>query len=269
LSSDAERGQVRGSAADIYEQFFVPALFAEWGDRVVSAAGVAAGQRVLDVACGTGVAARAALDRVMPGGTVVGLDVNELMLAVAETTAPEVEWHLGRAEALPFDDRSFDAAVSQFGLMFFEDRVEALRELARVCRPGGRVSVAVWASLDATPGYAAMVDLVQPLLGDEAANALRAPFALGDVAELAELFDRAALPGSEIETVPGTARFPSVDSWVHTDIRGWTLADLIDDEQYERLLEEARTELAPFVTATGSVEFAAPAHIVTYQRPRA
>jgi hypothetical protein len=66
-----------------------------------------------------------------------------------------------------------------------------------------------------------------------------------------------------IETVPGKARFDSVESWIYTDIRGWTLAEVIDDEGYERLKREAPKKLSQFVLADGSVEFDAPAHIVT------
>lgn len=263
MTSDAERGQVAASAAEVYEQFFVPALFGEWPPRVLDAAEVASGQRVLDVACGTGVLARAAADRVGPTGSVVGLDVNEQMLAVAAVAAPAVEWRNGAAESLPFEDGSFDAAVSQFGLMFFEDRVASLRELTRVPRPGGRVAVAVWASLEDSPGYAAMVDLLQRLFGDEAADALRAPFVLGDPAALTALATEAGLANVELRTAVGTARFPSIDSWMFTDIRGWTLADMIDDVEYAQLLEAAEQDLQPFVTDGGRVEFASPAHILT------
>jgi len=135
MSTD-ERGQVTKSAAEVYEEFFVPALFQEWASRVTDAAGLRAGQRVLDVACGTGVLARAAAERVGPAGAVVGLDVNDGMLGVARRRAPQLEWRPGRAEALPFEDRSFDAVVSQFGLMFFEDRAAALAEAIRRSHKG-------------------------------------------------------------------------------------------------------------------------------------
>jgi ubiquinone/menaquinone biosynthesis C-methylase UbiE len=70
---------------------------------------------VLDVACGTGVLACNMAERVGPAGSVVGVDVNKEMLAVAKRKAPTLEWHAARAEALPFAENSFDAVVSQFG----------------------------------------------------------------------------------------------------------------------------------------------------------
>jgi SAM-dependent methyltransferase len=176
----SQQGQVTRSAADIYEEFFVPALFAAWPGPVADAAGIGPGQKVLDVACGTGVLAREAASRVRPGGTVTGLDRNDGMLAVARRKAPEIEWRQGEAEALPFPDGRFDAVVSQFGLMFFEDRVLALAEMWRVLGPGGRLAVAVWDALERTPGYAAMTALLQRLFGARIADALRAPYCLGD-----------------------------------------------------------------------------------------
>jgi ubiquinone/menaquinone biosynthesis C-methylase UbiE len=264
--SAAETGQVSRNAAEVYEEFFVPALFQQWAPRVAEAAGIEAGQRVLDVACGTGVLARTAAEWVGPGGAVVGLDLNDGMLAVAQRKAPAIEWRQGWAEALPFDDGSFDAVVSQFGLMFFEDRRAALQEMTRVLQPGGRLAVAVWDTLDRSPGYAALTELLRRLFGDQAAHALRAPFVLGDLQLLQALFAESALPEAKISTRAGTARFPSLESWIYTDVKGWTLADLLDEAQFERLLKEAERALQPYVTADGTIAFEAPAHIVTARK---
>jgi SAM-dependent methyltransferase len=153
--------------------------------------------------------------------------------------------------------------ISQFGLMFFEDRVAALKEMRRVLRPGGRFAVAVWDTLDRSPGYAAMVALLQRLFGERIANELRAPFVLGDPEALRALFRQAGIANVEIHTPDGTARFPSIESWVHTDVKGWTLADLIDEAQYRTLLQEAKRELQRYAQSDGTVAFSAPAHIVT------
>ena len=264
-----DRGQVNRSAAEIYDEFFVPALFAEWTEPMLDAAAVAGPMRVLDVACGTGVLARAAIHRVGAQGEadergeVVGLDVNDGMLAVPKRRAPAVAWHAGRAESLPFASADFDAVVSQFGLMFFEDRVKAMQEMVRVLRPGGSLALAVWASLAETPGYLAMVTLLQELFGAEVADRLRAPFVLGDVAQLQTLCADAHIPHAQITTQVGTARFPSLQDWVYTDIKGWTLADDLDDDQFTLLLEAAEKALQRFVQPDGTVAFASSAHIIT------
>jgi ubiquinone/menaquinone biosynthesis C-methylase UbiE len=134
--NEHEKGQVAASAAEIYEQFFVPALFAEWPERILQAANVQTGDSLLDVACGTGVLAQEAADLVGTNGSVVGVDINEGMLAVARQKAPNITWKVGPAEALPFSSNTFDRVVSQFALMFFEDQAKAIAEMGRVVRPG-------------------------------------------------------------------------------------------------------------------------------------
>jgi SAM-dependent methyltransferase len=255
-----DTGQLTSSAAEVYEEFFVPALFGEWAPRLCEAAGIGEGQRVLDVACGTGSFAREAARR---GAEVTGLDRNGGMLAVARRIEPAIEWREGMAERIPFDDGAFDVAGCQFGLMFFEDRVKALKEMHRVLRPGGRLVAAVWDSLERTPGYRAMVALLDRLFGAEIAAGLRAPFVLGAPDDLRGLFQAAGIAAPKIETMTGEARFPSIEGWVRTDVKGWTLADAIDDAQYARLQEAAQQELRGFATADGSVSFDSPAHIVT------
>jgi SAM-dependent methyltransferase len=207
--------------------------------------------------------ARAAARRVGPKGSVIGLDVNEGMLEVARRKAPELQWKHGRAESLPFDEGSFDAVISQFGLMYFEDRSAAIREMGRVLIPGGRLAVAVWDSLENTPGYAAMAALLKRLFGAQTAEALYAPYSLGNKETLRPLFTDSHLQDVEITTHEGTARFSSLNSWVFTEIKGWTLSDRLDEAQYQNLLEEAEKELQPYVLSDGRVEFRAPAHIVT------
>jgi ubiquinone/menaquinone biosynthesis C-methylase UbiE len=261
--SESDRGQVTGNAAEIYEDFFVPALFREWAGRVADAAKIQPDWRVLDVACGTGILARTVEDRTGQSGTVVGLDINEGMLGVAKRKAPNIEWRQGRAEALPFNDNSFDAVVSQFGLMFFEDRYAAIQEMMRVLKPGGNLAVAVWDMLEHTPGYATVTALLQRLFGSRVADALRAPFVLGDPHLLRGLFTEAGVPNAKITTKEGTARFPSIQQWMYTDIKGWTLASMIDDAQLALLCTEAERILQPFTMSDGTVVFSLPAHIVT------
>lgn len=256
-------------AATAYEEFFVPALFQEWAPRVVAAAHLQPGQRVLDVACGTGVLAREAASSVGAAGAVVGLDPNAGMLTVARRLAPGVEWREGIAEALPYPDRSFDAVVSQFGLMFFTDRRQALREMVRVLAPGGHLAVAVWDSLDTTPAYAAEAALLERVAGQRAADALRAPFVLGDQKELATLFASAGVAAVSITTHHGTAKFPSLRSMVEADLRGWlpVMGVVLPEDQIHRMLKEAEDVLRAFVTPEGKVTFDSPAHIVRGTKP--
>jgi ubiquinone/menaquinone biosynthesis C-methylase UbiE len=261
--NDIIRGQVNVSAAEIYDQFYLPALFEEWTERVLQAARIVPSQSILDVACGTGVLTLAAAETAGPAAGVIGLDINQGMLAVAQKKSTSIEWKYGRAENLPFPDDHFDAVISQFGLMFFDDRRAAIREMLRVLKPGGRIAVAVWESLDKTPGYAAVTNLLQRLFDDQAADALRAPYVLGDKKVLQSLFSGAGIGNLEIRTYPGKASFPSLESWMYTDVKGWTLNGLIDQDQYELLLAEAENELQMFIGETGEVSFDSPAIIIS------
>jgi SAM-dependent methyltransferase len=251
-------GQVRGDAAEVYERFFVPAMFREAAGQVLAAVGVPAGSDVLDVACGTGVLARAAAQHTAPE-RVTGLDRNEGMLEVARRVAPAIQWRAGTAEALPFPDASFDRAFCLFGVMFFDDRPAAMRELRRVLRAGGKAAIAVWASLDRSPGYAGMVRLLERLFGADVADELRAPFALGSPRDLEQLLANAGARATRIETLPVVAHFPSLEAWVRTDIEGWTLAGRLDQAQCSALLEAARVDLRDFVLPDGRVAFDDPA----------
>ncbi len=261
-----DTGQVSHSAAEIYDELFPSALFNEWAPRVSESAGLRPGMRVLDVACGTGVLTLAAADLVKPDGSVVGLDLNPGMLEVAMRKGSPIDWREASADAIPFEDATFDAVVSQFGLMFFPDKPRAIQEMLRVLRPGGSLAIAVWDSLENNAGYAAINQLLIRLFGDSAAESLTAPYSLGDVPELSSLFADAGASNTKITTIEGKARFSSIRHWMEADIRGWTLADAIDDAEFERLVSEAEAELAHLVTESGSVEFGNPAHIVTATR---
>jgi ubiquinone/menaquinone biosynthesis C-methylase UbiE len=260
--TDADRGQVNTAAAEVYDAFFVPALFGQFPEQVLDHARVCVGARVLDVGCGTGIVARAARRRVGANSEVAAVDPNDAMLAVARRSDASISWHAGAAESLPFDDRRFDHTISQFAAMFFTDRALALAEMARVTVNGGTVTIATWAGLERTPGYDALVRLIADELGDEAAAALRVPFTLGDVADVRRLLEPVGRD-LRVDEVAGTARFPSIADWVHTELRGWTLTDLVDDAGEAALLVRAERELARFVRTGGAVAFPAPALIGT------
>jgi SAM-dependent methyltransferase len=256
-------------AARAYEALFVPALFDQWPAIVAGAAQIRSGQRVLDVGCGTGILARAIALRIRSVGHVVGIDPNPGMLAVAKMLAPDVEWQEGVAEALPFPDQSFEAVVSQFGLMFFTDRHKALHEMLRVLTPGGQLAVVVWDSLDHMPAYASEVALVERTVGRQAADALRAPFALGNRQDLATLFSEAGVASAEIATHRGMAQFPSIRTMVEADLRGWlpVMGIILTEDRIVRVLREAEQALSAYSTNDGRAAFRLSVHLVTARAP--
>ncbi len=263
MTRDDKKGQVVEDAADIYEAFFVPALFQAWPQKLVATTAITTGANVLDVACGTGVLARYLATQVGKPDLVTGVDINVGMLAVAKRQAPNINWQQAAAEQLPFESHRFDAVFCQFGLMFFNDRTTAISEMYRVLRAGGQLAIAVWGTLENTPGYLAVCQLLQDLFGNDVAKEMRAPYALGDIEALATLFTSANIGEFTVTTPSAMARFSSVHDWMYTDIKGWTLADVLSDSQFERLLEHADSALQGFTNDDGSVSFATPAHIVS------
>jgi ubiquinone/menaquinone biosynthesis C-methylase UbiE len=267
MNESSLQSQIEGAQA--YEALFVPALFGQWVGTVVDAARIRAGQRALDVACGTGILARGIASQVGESGYVAGLDPNPGMLAVAIEHAPTVDWKQGVAESIPYPDYFFDAVLSQFGLMFFSDRRQSIREFLRVLKPAGRLAVAVLDSIENIPGYSTELALIEKMAGQSAGDAVRAPFELGDRKKLSDLFEDAGAASIEIVTHRGTARFPSIRTMVEAELRGWLpiMGVHLSEKQIGQILQEAERELAPYVTSTGAVVFDVAAHVVTARRP--
>ncbi len=264
--SESTTNEPKSGFADLYEEFIVPTMSAQWAPRVAEAASIKHGDRVLDVGCGTGVLSREAADRVGSDGRVSGLDVNEDMLAVARRIRPDIDWHQGDAGELPFEDASFDVVVSQFVLMFVPDQMAALKEMWRVLASGGRLSVAVWWQ---SPGYPILAEIARERIGDEVAVALMDPFRLGDGDELVKLFRSSGIGTAKLHSHEGWCRFPSVDEFVRIEIKGWVEGQLeggMDEDDYNALLADARKRLAHFCTTEGEAMIPMDAHIVTAKK---
>ena len=118
---------------------------------LLDAAGVVDGTRLLDVASGPGWTAAAAAER---GAEVTGLDVSTAMVEGARRRFPDIRFEEGAGESMPFDDATFDAVVSAFGMPHFADHAAVFAEAHRVLRPGGRLAVASWNPPASNPFFA-------------------------------------------------------------------------------------------------------------------
>ncbi|WP_046867241.1 class I SAM-dependent methyltransferase [Microvirga massiliensis] len=191
------------SPAEIYGRYLGSAIADPFARVLLERAAPERGERVLDLACGTGSVARQVAPMVGPAGTVIGVDVNPDMLDVARAlpapTGARIEWQEGNAMALPLPDRAFDLVLCQQGLQFFPDRAAALREIRRVLKGGGRVAVSVWRSLREHPLYEALFAATAGHLGVDP-SAVASAFSLGDPEELRVLLSAAGF--NEIEITP-------------------------------------------------------------------
>ena len=226
---ESDGWQLERSAPEAYERYLVPPLFAPWAERLLDEADPGENDRVLDVGCGTGVVARRAADRVGDAGTVVGLDVNEAMLGVAEAAAGEsgasVEWRSGDATDLPFSDAAFDVVCCQQVLQFVSDPSTALREMRRVAGPGGRVAASVWRPIEYNPGYARLAETLERHVGDDAGAMMRSPFPAWSGDDLRTLARDAGLGDASVTVEIGSIRYPSTEEFVRREATSSPLAE--------------------------------------------
>jgi len=248
-----ETFQISSAQAETYETQFVPALFSHWVEPVLDAAGVDTGQRVLDVACGTGVVARQAADRVGASGEVVGVDLNPAMLAVAARVRPDLTWRRGDVAALPFDDDDFDVVTCQSAMMFFPDPTAALREMGRVARPGGTVAVQVFDSLADQPAYGPWIEMVARHAGPDALQMLGTYWVHGDRDRMRARCSEAGLRVTAIHDHERPAHFPSVEAMVLSEVNSTPLADRLSPAELDRILADSHEVYRPFLTDDGLV----------------
>ena len=260
-SSMSQQGQwqVAGSAPEAYERELVPAVFGPWAPILIELANPKPGDRVIDIACGTGIVARIAATRVGRGGAVVGVDLNPGMLNVArslKTTegAASVQWQEANADRLPFPDGSFDIAYCQLGLQFFADRPAALREMRRVLSTEGALAIMVWCGIQESPGFEAFAEILERNVSPAAATIMRAPFGLSDANELSRLVAAAGFRNITIQQRVGAVEFPSVERFVLSQVAGSPLAGHVSqasDAARENLTADTKLALDKYVSNRG------------------
>jgi ubiquinone/menaquinone biosynthesis C-methylase UbiE len=225
-----EQWQLQGSAPELYQQYLVPIITAVWAADLVQRAAPRPNDRILDLACGTGVVARLAAER-LRDGRVAGLDINAGMLALArstpQTSGPAIAWHEGSALDMPFPDADFDLVLCQLGLQFFPQRPVAVAEIARVLAPGGRLALSVFSAIENNPAPHALANALDQRVGNAAAEIKRSEHVLADTAALRQLIEGAGFKAVTIETVTQTIHFPSVREYVRIQLAATPIAGLL------------------------------------------
>jgi len=253
-----------------YEKLFVPALFESWTKHLINGAGVENGSHVLDTACGSGVLTRHTLSRSGQSGRIVGVDSAPGMIAAAKEVEPRIEWVLGSAEALEFDDGMFDCVVSQFGMMFFQDRRKAASEMFSVMKRGGRLAIAVWNSIENNPAYGDIIAVLDEQVNTAAGDVLRLPYSLGDPDEVISVLAQGGFTDIKFETRTEQAKFPSSRTMVEAELRGWLpLFDInLSEEMIADVLVKSDGKLSKYAAQSGEAIFPTSAHIVTAHKLR-
>lgn len=258
--------QLAGTAAELYQELLVPTVFKPWGTDLVELADLRQGERVLDVACGTGVVARLAAQQVGATAEITGLDLNAGMLRVARSLpslpgAP-VTWVEGSALTMPLPDASFDVMLCQQGVQFFPDQRAGLQEFKRVLVPGGRVLFSVWEG--DTPYTVAMAAAVERHAGLEAATTLRKSRACPDPETLQYLMKQIGFRNTTIRARTIMRRLPAIAVFVLRHLSATTVAGAIaalSEGARMRLADEVRAALQAYEDGDG-VAFREVANVV-------
>jgi ubiquinone/menaquinone biosynthesis C-methylase UbiE len=264
--------QLGRSSAEAYEQYQVPLFFAPGAQYLIDLVGLQTGKRVLDLACGTGIVARSAAARVGLHGRVVGLDLNEHMLAVAQEVSsdllPEIQWRQGDVHDIPFPEASFDAVFCQQGLQFFKDRPAALREMRRVLAPGGRMGLNVLRSVLHNPAYELLAEALERYVGPEAGSMMRSPFPELSAGDLRELLAEAGFREVRILIGIGPVRYPSIREFLLREAGSSPLAveiDALTDDLSKPLIHDLEGALRAYIDDEGVI-FPTETHLIVAQR---
>ena len=194
----------QASFPEMYERCLVGPLFLPWARVLIERTAPARGERILDIACGTGIVARTAKVSVGTEGRVVGIDVSRPMLAIARSVAPAIDWREGNAADLPLGaGEQFDVVLCQQGLQFFPDKPAAARQFRRALAPGGRLAVATWRPDAEIPIFGELRAIAERHLGPIVD--LRHSF--GESEPLERLLAESGFSDVRVETLSDTARF--------------------------------------------------------------
>lgn len=255
--------------AEVYEGHMVPALFLRWGEALVEQMAVAPGDRVLDIACGSGAVTRVLARAVAPGGSVVGVDLSPVMLGLAEGLGLDgVEFHEGDATSLPVEDGGFDVAVCQQGLQFFPDRAASLAEMHRALKPGGRVGISCWRAVDDQPFFKNFDDAVEAV-GLKPGTVPNVPLSFPDAGALQEAVEAAGFTDVQVERQERASVWPDYPAYIRLFIQAPPFSAIFagaDDDTVTRFVDELLNRLEPYRTENGH-EIPWASNVATARRP--
>ncbi len=259
--------QFTGSGADNYERDFVPAIATPVSEELLRAARLRPGERVLDVACGTGLIARLVAGQVGSTGSVVGIDLVPDMIDVARSVpTPEgthVDWRVGDACSLPLEPDAFDAVLCQMGLMFMEDQPAATAEMRRVLVSGGRVAVSTPGAIQ--PPFELMERAIVRHIDPQLGVFVRAVFSMSHPDQVATLLEGAGFFDISARVYRTTLQLPVPEEFLWQYINLTPLGPLVAEappEARAQLEREVVETWRPFVSG-GRTQVVQPMVLVT------
>ena len=255
---------------EMYERFLVEPLFKPWAELLLDCSGLAADDRVIDLACGTGIVSRVARSRLGRSAKIVGIDLSPQMLGVARTVAPEMEWREGNADALPIgEDEKFDLLVCQQGLQFFPEKQTAALEMRRVLSDGGRAIIATWRPDSETPIFCELRRIAEDHLGP----IMDQRHGFSDSEALKSLLEGAGFQDVSVETFSRVTRFEDPDVFIRMNAMALTgmstEAKSMSDEERARALEDiitASSEVRARYADGNAISFETRSNVATLRK---
>jgi ubiquinone/menaquinone biosynthesis C-methylase UbiE len=236
----------QASFPQMYERWLVGPLFQPWAEMTLEEVRLSPDDRVLDIACGTGIVARVASERLGDAGHVVGIDLSPDMLAVARAVAPNVDWREGNASALPLrDGEQFDVVVCQQGLQFFPDKPAAAAQMRRALAEGGRLAIATWRSDDEIPFFRELRRVAERHLGP----IVDQRYGFGDAGALELLLRNAGFHDVRSRTVSRIIRFQDGAPFLRLNAMAFvgmgTASKGMDEQERKQVLDAIVSESEP------------------------
>jgi ubiquinone/menaquinone biosynthesis C-methylase UbiE len=258
-------------AAELYERYVARYILGPWAPLLVDTACLAEGERVLDVACGTGLVARAAAKRVGSAGRVVGVDLNPAMIGVARSlpvpAGAPIEWLERDALDLRFEDISFDVALCQQGLQFLPDKAAALMEMRRVLKHGGRLALSVWTN--AGLYNSAVGEALAQFVGNETAVRFCASRQAPTKEDLLSLSMDAGFSAVHVCVCRINAHLPRLDEFTLDHLAATPVGPVIaatDPDVRKKIGARVMNELQRYADGDG-VTYPEEAHVLTARVP--
>lgn len=260
-----------GTVPPNYDRYLGPLLFYPYADDLAARLPVARGTRVLEVACGTGIVTERLVRRLAGQGTLVATDLNDAMIAHAQTRIPAdpaLEWRQADGTSLPFPDRTFDVVVCEFGLMFFPDKAAGVREAFRVLRPGGTYLFNVWDKIEGNAVARISHDTIRTFFPDDPPQFYQVPFNLQDTAAVRGLLDAAGFVDVEWLSVEKVGQSPSAADAAIGLVEGNPVLGTIMERRPEALPDIKAAVARNIAAELGDHPVRAPlrAHVFTARR---
>lgn len=245
--------QLARESAERYQNILTPTILGPFAQALVDFAALQMDERVVDVGCGTGAAARYAAGAVGNSGHVTGIDVNESMIEVARSLpavqgAP-IDWHQASATQLPLNDESVDVVLCAQTLQFLPEKQVSLSEMRRVVKNNGRFALSLWCDIAESPYFDALVAAISQHIGEGTSAGLKSAFAFSDEDEIHTLLEQVGFGEITLSVAQLDLPLTDLEEFVPRHISATPMSagfNQADESVQRQIIQEITDKLAPY-----------------------